>query len=52
MDGAWCMVPLRGIGAAALCTLNYLTIGSFKVELFMPDEAKLVDGAWCMVHGA
>ena len=57
VHGALCMVPLRGIGAGAHCTLSYLTIRSYEVELFMARGSKtggwcMVQGAWCMVHGA
>ena len=43
------MITLRGMGAGARCTLNYLTISYFDVELFMARGSKM--GAWCMMHG-
>ena len=57
VHGAWCMIPLRGMGAGARCTLNYLTIRYFEVELLMARGSKtgarcMMHGVWCMVHGA
>ena len=63
VHGAWCMVALRGVVAGAWCTLNYLTIRSLEVELFMARGSKTdvwsmycmvhaLHGAWCMVHVA
>ena len=57
VHGALCMVPLRGVVAGAWCTLNYLTIRSLEVELFMARGSKtgawcMMYGVWCMVHGA